>query len=109
MLRDQIHVRRTGPQLRLRQALVLLACCSSTAYFAFHALNGRHGLQARNQLMERSALLDFEIKSLETVRSKLERDVSLLAPEVPNPDMVEEISRDVLGYVRATDRLVKAR
>ena len=105
--RDQFHVRRTGPKVRLQQVLVLLACCSSSAYFAYHALKGRHGLQARNQLMERSQLLDFEIKSLETVRSKLERDVALLAPEVPNPDMVAELARDVLGYVRADDRLAK--
>lgn len=109
MLRDDFHVRRTRPQVRLRQGMVLLACCSSTAYFAYHAIKGRHGLEARNQLIERSELLDFEIKSLETVRSKLERDVALLAPEVPNPDLVEEIARDVLGYVRPTDRLVRQR
>jgi cell division protein FtsB len=86
--------------------LVLLACLVSSAYFGFHALHGRHGLDARNQLLERSALLDFEIKSLETVRSKLERDVALLSPQKPDPDMVEEIARDVLGYVRPDDVIV---
>ncbi|MEZ5900916.1 MAG: septum formation initiator family protein [Hyphomicrobium sp.] len=85
---------------------MLLACLVSSAYFGFHALHGRHGLDARNQLLERSALLDFEIKSLETVRSKLERDVALLSPQKPDPDMVEEIARDVLGYVRPDDVIV---
>lgn len=107
MLRDDCKVPRSRVAIRPQQVLVLLACCSSTAYFAYHALNGRHGLQARNQLMERSELLDFEIRSLETVRSKLQRDVALLAPDVPNPDLVEEIARDVLGYVRPNDRLVR--
>ena len=109
MLRLSAHDKRFRPSLRIGQALVLLACLSSTAYFAFHALHGRHGLNARNQLIERSALLDFEIKSLEAVRSKLERDVALLAPELPNPDLVEETARDVLGYVHPNDRIVADR
>ncbi len=88
---------------------MLLACLSSSAYFAYHALRGRHGLAARNQLIERAGLLEFEIKSLEAVRSKLERDVALLAPELANPDMVEEIARDVLGYVHPRDLLVADR
>ncbi len=89
--------------------LVLLACLSSSAYFAYHALHGRHGLAVRNQLIERASLLEFEIKSLGAVRSKLERDVALLAPELANPDLVEEIARDVLGYVHAEDQLVAER
>lgn len=85
---------------------MLLACCSMTAYFAYHAINGRHGLNARAELLERTALLDFELKSLNTVRAKLEHDVALLTPEVPNADLVEEIARDVLGYVHPSDRII---
>lgn len=85
---------------------MLLACLTSSAYFGYHALHGRHGLDARNRLIERASLLDFEIKSLETVRDKLNRDVALLAPDTPDPDMVEEIARDVLGYVHPQDVLV---
>jgi len=90
----------------VRQVLVLLACLTSSAYFGYHALHGRHGLEARNQLIERSNLLDFEIKSLEAVRLKLERDVALLSPDQPDADIVEEIARDVLGYVRPDDNLI---
>ena len=93
----------------MRQVLVLLACLLSTAYFGLHALSGRHGLEARNQLIERANLLAFEIRSLEAVRAKLERDVALLAPELPNSDLVEEIARDVLGYVHPADRLISQR
>lgn len=88
---------------------MLLSCLSATGYFAYHARYGRHGYEARSQLLERSALLDFEIKSLESVRSKLERDVALLSPELPNADLVEEIARDVLGYVHPNDRIVQLR
>ena len=98
--------RRNRSHRRLKQALVLLACLMATAYFAYHAKYGRHGLEARQRLIERSALLDFEIKGLETVRSKLKHDVALLSPEIPDSDLVEEIARNVLGYVRPDDRVI---
>ncbi len=109
MLRSSALGRRNGSRRRFGQALALLACLTSTTYFAYHVRYGRHGLEVRNRLIERSALLDFEIKGLETVRGKLERDVALLSPEVPNADFVEEIARDVLGYVRSNDRIIAAR
>lgn len=109
VLRMSSHDTRYRPRPRIRQVLVLLACVMSSAYFGYHALHGRHGLNARNQLNERASLLDFEIKSLDAVRSKLERDVALLAPDKPDPDMVEEIARDVLGYVHPRDILVAGR
>lgn len=113
MPRPSLYVQRNKPVRRpfqrVKQVLVLLACLSATAYFAYHARYGRHGWEARAQLLDRAALLDFEIKSLDVVRSKLERDVALLSPELPNADMVEEIARDVLGYVRPDDRIVPLR
>jgi cell division protein FtsB len=91
---------------RLPQLSVLLCCTGLTATFAHHSIYGRHGLEARKALMEKSSLLDFEIRSLETVRSKLERDVALLSPELPDADIVEEIARDVLGFVAPSDKLL---
>jgi cell division protein FtsB len=85
---------------------VLLLCLGWTAYFAYHAIHGRHGLEARKTLIERSSLLEFEIKSLEAVRAMLERDVALLSPDLPNPDLVEEIARDVLGFADPSDRVL---
>jgi len=100
--RRTISVRRP----RLSQVFVLLACLSLTAYFAHHAIHGRHGLEARSQLLDRSTLLEFEIRSLEAVRSELARDVALLNQNPPHPDLVEEIARDVLGYAYPADTLV---
>lgn len=95
--------------MRLRQATVLLLCLGLTAYFAHHAIHGRHGLETRSKLVERSALLEFEIKSLEAVRAKLKRDVALLSSEKPDPDLVEEIARDVLGFAHPGDFVVPRR
>jgi cell division protein FtsB len=101
VLRQPKHDQRRKPW----QSPVLLLCLGLTAYFAHHAINGRHGLEARTRLTERSSLLEFEVKSLEAVRARLERDVALLSPDLPNPDMVEEVARDVLGFVSPTDRV----
>ena len=105
VMRQPNHDRRSRP----RQATVLLLCLGMTAYFAHHAINGRHGLEVRSRLIERSALLEFEIKSLEAVRAKLKRDVALLTPDHPDPDIVEEIARDVLGFVHPQDRVLMRR
>ncbi len=85
--------------------LVLLLCVGMTAYFAYHTLKGRHGLEAREALLERESALQFEIQSLEAVRAKLQRDVALLRPDPPDPDFVEEVAREVLGFARPEDRI----
>jgi len=84
----------------------VLLCTSLTAYFAYHAIYGRHGFVARTKLIERSALLEFEIRSLESVRARLERDVALLGSEPPDPDLVDEIAREVFGFLRTDERVI---
>ncbi len=96
-------------QVKFGQVLVLLSCLALTGYFAFHANHGRYGLEVREKLIARSVLLEFEIKSLETVRAKLSHEVELLASDPPHPDLVEEIARNVLGYARAKDQIYQLR
>jgi cell division protein FtsB len=96
-------------RLRVRQVLVLLSSLCAAAYFTHHAMNGRHGLKARSALLEQADLIEFEIRSLETVRARLRHDVALLTPDRPDPDLVEEIARDVLGYVHPADRVIVTR
>ncbi|MEI9902203.1 MAG: hypothetical protein WDN31_21340 [Hyphomicrobium sp.] len=40
------------------------------------------------------------------MRAKLERDVALLSPDKPDADLVEEISREVLGFVRPDEQVL---
>lgn len=90
----------------LRQTTVVLICLGATVYFAHHAIHGRHGLEARNRLIERSQLVEFEIRSLEGVRARLRRDVALLRPDPPDADLTEEVAREVLGFAYPSDSII---
>lgn len=87
--------------------MATLVCAGITAYFTHHAVHGGHGLVARAALNDRATLVEFELESLEAVRDGLARDVALLSPEAPDPDLVEEIARELLGFVHPDDRVLR--
>ncbi len=103
-------LRRTTPDRRMRRTrqhiLVLLGCLLMSAYFVHHTITGKHGLEARSRLIERSGTLEREIAGLEAVHAELMRDVLLLRTDPPHPDLVEEIATGVLGMARPGDRIV---
>ena len=93
----------------LRSFLVLLGCAVIAAYFVHHAINGKHGFEARTRLNERTAVLWREIRSLEAVHARMSRDVQLLANEPPLRDMTEEIAQRDLGLAYPNDVVLLAR
>lgn len=105
MLRQHNHerlARKIG-----RSPLVLLGCAAITAYFVQHAVHGRHGLERSQRLEARASTLAAETAKLEAVRAVLRRDIALLAAEIPDSDIVEEIARDVLGYARPGEKVLR--
>ena len=92
-----------------RRNPVLLVCLCLTAYFGYHAIQGRHGFEARSRLIERSRTLEREIRALEAVRVRLERETVLLDETSPDRDFVEELARQTLGFALAGDRLIVER
>lgn len=86
-----------------RQPLVLLALGLATAYFAYHAAFGSHGLQSKYRLIQKLDDLQREIAVLEAVRSRLRQDVDALATSPPHPDLVEETARATFGWIRPGD------
>jgi cell division protein FtsB len=96
-----MYDRRKG---RPRQILVSLLCLLALGYFAYHAVVGKRGLEARSRLIERSRQLEPEIERLEAVRARLERDVRLLGAR--DPDIVEELAIEILGFAKPGHRVV---
>lgn len=68
-----------------------------TAYFAHHALYGRHGVESNRAHLARALTLAAEVARLEAERRDLVRDVDLLRDD-PHPDIVAEAARRILGY-----------
>jgi cell division protein FtsB len=96
-----MYDRRKGRQ---RQALVSLCCLLAIGYFAYHATSGRRGYEARSRLIQRASMLESEIANLEAARARLARDVLLL--EAGDPDLVEELAVERLGFARPGDRVL---
>jgi cell division protein FtsB len=92
-----------------RQIIVLLLCAMLSAYFGYHAIHGRHGLEARATLVVRAAELELRLEGLETVRARLERNVALLSDQSLNADMLDETARSVLGFAGERDIVVMTR
>ena len=88
---------------------MLLIAIGLAVYFGYHTIQGRHGLEARSRLIERASVLDTEIRALEAVRSRLEREIALLDERAPDPDFVEEIARDMLGFAKPGERIIVVR
>ena len=76
--------------------------CSATSPITLSAVNAasRHAID----LIERSRILEPQIKRLEAARVRLERDVRLL--DAGDPDIVEELAIQVLGFARPGDRVI---
>jgi cell division protein FtsB len=89
---------------RSQEFLVSLFCTCALAYFAYHAIIGKRGLEARSRLIERSRQLEPQIERLEAVRSRLERDVRLL--DARDPDLVAELAIELLGFAPIGDRVI---
>lgn len=91
------------------QVSALIVAFGLAAYFGYHTVWGRYGLEARSELASRATVLDFEAATLRSARDALERDIALLKTEPPHPDIVDELARDLLGYAAPSDRLVRTR
>jgi cell division protein FtsB len=100
------HSRHDDFKSPRRQIPVLLICACLAGYFGYHAIQGKHGLDARSRLIERSKVVEREIRSLEIVLATLELEVALLSPARPDPDFIDEIARDILGFARPNDQIL---
>lgn len=85
------------------QFVVSLTCIGLVAYFAYHAVSGRHGLERRLQLQREAARLERELEQLAAERSRLEHRVALLANGRVHPDMLSEQARRLLNYSHPDD------
>jgi cell division protein FtsB len=95
--------------MRFRSLLFPLCACALGGYFYYSLQTGDHGLEARDSLEKRRAVLEGELAGLKEVRMRLERDVSLLRPESIDPDMLDERARAILNLAHPNDLIILKR
>ena len=89
-----------------RQTTVLLLCLGLTTYFVYHAISGKHGLEARSRLMERSLVIERNTSALEVVQARLARDVAGLSLTHPDLDFIDQIARELFAVSHPDERIV---
>ena len=80
------------------QNTVVLLCMGLAIYFGYHAIKGRHGLEAHLRLSAKERALQGKLVGLEAVLSHLKRDAALLGDEHLDEDSLDEAARSSLGY-----------
>jgi cell division protein FtsB len=86
--------------------IVLAACASLLGYFAWHAFEGPRGFAHMEALKMKAGELAREQHRVAGERDALDRRVGLVRPEATDPDIVDELARVSLGFVRPGDLVV---
>lgn len=95
------ELRRQG-----RQIIASIFGVAVIGYFAYHAVEGEHGLRAYFALKLQTELAGEERDALREDRRVIERRVTMLKSESLDLDMVDERARTVLNKVHEEDYVI---
>lgn len=84
--------------MTVRKALFPLICLGLMGYFSYHLIVGDHGLESRARLQAQIKSVEGELKGLQAVRERLDRDVALMRADKLDPDMLDERARTILNF-----------
>lgn len=82
------------------------AMSALTAYFAYHAFAGEQGLGHWSNMQQTLDDRHSELAEILTANDQLRSDISRLAPGAVDPDLIEELARDDLGFVYPDEMVV---
>ena len=95
-------MRRVSPGLA-----VCVICLALLGYFAWHAIKGSRSFDNYQGLQVKIAALEAERDAARAGRADFEHHVDLLRPENVDPDLVDELAREVLGFAAHGDLVVR--
>ena len=78
--------------------IIALICLGAYAFFGWHAKYGARSFAYQRQVQEKLALAKIRLDSTRARRQALEAKVRLLRPGSLDADMLDEMSRRMLGY-----------
>jgi cell division protein FtsB len=92
--------------MSLRKALFPSICLGLLGYFTYHLIVGDHGLDSHAQLQTQLKTVEGELKGLQAVRERLDRDVALMRADKLDPDMLDERARTILNFSHPNDIVI---
>lgn len=90
-------------------AIVPVICFAAIGYFAYHAMEGEHGINAYTRLTLQIRDTKSALAEVTAERQTLERRVGLLRASGLDADMLEEQGKKVLGLIKPGDRVILGR
>jgi cell division protein FtsB len=87
--------------------LLFTAPLCITAYFTFAAVQGDYGVFRRAEIVEDRRALKRELDALHVEVAQLENLTKRLSDDFLDLDLLDQQARDVLGYVRADEIVVR--
>ncbi|WP_052120634.1 FtsB family cell division protein [Inquilinus limosus] len=76
------------------------------AYFTYHAIQGDHGIFARDALQGEVAQAKATLESLTAQRTEMEKRAALIDPKQIDTDMLDERARAMLNVARPDDVVI---
>ena len=93
---------------KIRTFLLTLGGIGLICYFCYHMISGGRGILAFFRLNSEITNLQNELESVRAERINLEHKANLLKSNSLDLDLLEERSKEVLGYAKAQETLVIA-
>jgi len=75
-------------------------------YFTYHAVQGDHGIRARDALQGEIERAQATLDTLTTQRQEMEKRAALIDPKQVDPDMLDERARAMLNVARPDEVVV---
>ena len=89
-----------------KRAFAPLLALGLLSYFSYHMIQGNHGIRAWFKLDQQLVESHSKLASLQKKQNILDNKVQLLNPSSLCPDMLEERSREILGYVHPDEIVI---
>lgn len=78
-------------------------------FFAWHGLRGDRGVEHQKSVVAEVVQLKADLARVRDERNKLDARVALLRPQSIDPDLLDEMARRTLGYVREREIVIDLR
>jgi cell division protein FtsB len=91
---------------KIRQNVWPMLCVFAILYFAWHTMQGRHGLRAYMEYGSKLDSLEAEAAATRRTREQLENQRMLLQSRAVDPDYLDQLAREKLNYMTDGEKVV---